>query len=66
MPASQNKPVAGAIGGLGAMNSNTGPQKVSAHCMEFPENETDKFYVGAEDFSLYQCNLHSESRVHIE
>jgi len=36
------------------------------HCMEFPENETDKFYVGAEDFNLYQCNLHSESRVHIE
>mmetsp|Transcript_2586 Transcript_2586/g.4337 ORF Transcript_2586/g.4337 Transcript_2586/m.4337 type:complete len:224 (+) Transcript_2586:1293-1964(+) len=27
--------------------------------MEFPEDETDKFYVGAEDNNLYQVNLHS-------
>lgn len=27
--------------------------------MEFPEEETDKFYVGAEDNNLYQVNLHS-------
>ena len=27
--------------------------------MEFPEEETDKFYVGAEDYKLYQVNLHS-------
>ena len=34
--------------------------------MEFPEGETDKFYIGAEDFNLYQCNLHSETKTHVE
>ena len=34
--------------------------------MEFAEGETDKFVVGAEDFNIYQCNLHSESKVHVE
>ena len=34
--------------------------------MEFPENETNKFFVGAEDFNLYQCIIHSESKIHIE
>jgi hypothetical protein len=34
--------------------------------VKFPENETDKFFVGSEDFNLYQCNLHSESKFHIE
>ena len=38
----------------------------AVHCMDFPENDTDKFYVGSEDFNLYQCNLHSESKIHIE
>jgi dynein intermediate chain len=39
---------------------------VPVHCVKFPENETDKFFVGSEDFNLYQCNLHSESKFHIE
>jgi hypothetical protein len=29
--------------------------------MEFPEDETDKFYVGAEDYNIYQANLHSSN-----
>mmetsp|Transcript_27434 Transcript_27434/g.20585 ORF Transcript_27434/g.20585 Transcript_27434/m.20585 type:complete len:139 (-) Transcript_27434:220-636(-) len=34
--------------------------------MDFPEEETDKFYVGSEDFSVYQCNLHSQNQNHID
>jgi dynein intermediate chain len=26
--------------------------------MDFPEGETDKFYVGSDDFGVYQCNFH--------
>ncbi len=52
--------------GASASASTTAKPMASVHCMEFPENETDKFFVGAEDFNLYQCNLHSESRIHIE
>ena len=26
--------------------------------MEFPEDDTDKFYVGSEDYNIYQANLH--------
>jgi hypothetical protein len=33
--------------------------KVRVNCLEFPEDETDKFYIGAEDNNLYQVNLHS-------
>ena len=29
--------------------------------MEFPEEETDKFYVGAEDHNIYQANLHTNT-----
>lgn len=29
--------------------------------MEFPEEESDKFYVGAEDYNIYQANLHMSS-----
>ena len=26
--------------------------------MEFPEDDTDKFYIGSEDYNIYQANLH--------
>ena len=29
--------------------------------MEFPEDETDKFYIGAEDYNIYQANLHASN-----
>lgn len=29
--------------------------------MQFPEEETDKFYVGAEDYNIYQANLHKST-----
>ena len=52
----------GAGAGAGAstaMSSTTQKNTIFAHCMQFPEGESDKFFVGAEDFNLYQCNLHS-------
>ena len=27
--------------------------KVPAYCIEFPEGDSDKFFVGAEDYTLY-------------
>ena len=30
--------------------------------MDFPEDETDKFYIGSEDYSIYQGNLHSQNQ----
>ena len=33
--------------------------------MDFPEEETDKFYVGSEDYNIYQGNLHSQTQSHI-
>ena len=30
--------------------------------MDFPEDETDKFYIGAEDYNMYQGNLHTTSQ----
>jgi hypothetical protein len=35
--------------------------KTRVNTLEFPEDETDKFYVGAEDNNLYQVNLHSST-----
>ena len=32
---------------------------VRINSLEFPEDETDKFYVGAEDCNIYQGNMHS-------
>ena len=29
--------------------------------LEFPEDETDKFYVGCEDYNIYEANLHSSN-----
>jgi hypothetical protein len=26
--------------------------------MDFPEGESDKFFVGSDDFGIYQCNFH--------
>jgi len=34
--------------------------------MDFEEDETDKFFVGTEDYNLYQGNLHSTSGHHID
>ena len=52
----------------GSISSSTASNKQSAtaHCVDFPEGETDKFFVGAEDFNIYQCNLHSETKNHVE
>jgi dynein intermediate chain len=34
---------------------------VRVNTMEFPEEESDKFYVGAEDYNIYQAHLHMSS-----
>lgn len=47
-------------------NTSSNKQSATAHCLDFPEGETDKFFIGAEDFNIYQCNLHSESKNHVE
>lgn len=39
---------------------------LNVQCMDFEEDETDKFYVGTEDYNLYQGNLHSTSSHHID
>jgi hypothetical protein len=33
---------------------------VHAHCMDFPEGEVDKFYVGSEDYNIYEGMLHQQ------
>ena len=47
-------------------STSSNKQSATAHCLDFPEGETDKFFIGAEDFNIYQCNLHSESKNHVE
>ena len=50
--------MASAVGSAiaGRLNMGAGNQSkvnVTASCMQFAENETDRYYVGAEDFQLY-------------
>jgi dynein intermediate chain, cytosolic len=40
-------------------HGNQGDQKMLyINSMEFPEEETDKFFVGSEDYNIYQANAH--------
>ena len=34
---------------------------INTSCMDFPEDETDKFYIGSEDYNVYGCSLHSNN-----
>lgn len=34
---------------------------IKINTMEFPEDETDKFFTGADDYNIYQGNLHSSN-----
>jgi len=36
-------------------------QPINVHCLDFPEEETNTFYVGSEDFNVYAANLHAQS-----
>ena len=40
--------------------SDTQTKPINAHCLSFAEGEQETFYVGSEDFSIYQCNLRTE------
>jgi hypothetical protein len=58
-----------ASGGPGKESVSSSSQDsphVNAICMDFPEDETDKFYVGSEDYNIYECNLHSQAQSHID
>jgi hypothetical protein len=37
----------------GPAGSSTDSHTINAHCMDFPEDETDKLYIGAEDYNIY-------------
>ncbi len=37
-------------------------QNINVHCIDFPEEETNTFYAGSEDYNIYQANLHQSSR----
>ena len=50
----------------GASGSSSESQIINAHCMDFPEDETDKLYIGAEDYNIYQANIHSQSGSHVD
>ena len=46
----------------GAQNAQNNEQTmIRVNTMEFPEEESDKFYVGAEDYKIYQANLHKSN-----
>lgn len=34
---------------------------VNAHCLDFVEGESEKFFVGSEDFNIYSCTMPRES-----
>jgi dynein intermediate chain len=34
---------------------------INVHTLDFPEEETNSFYVGAEDYNIYQANLHTNA-----
>ena len=36
-----------------ASSTSSNKQSAAAHCLDFPEGETDKFFIGAEDFNIY-------------
>ena len=38
-------------------------QAIYAHCLDFTEGEQEYFYVGSEDFNIYQCNQRQEGSV---
>lgn len=38
---------------------NNDQAMIRINSMEFPEDETYNFYVGSEDYKIYQANLHS-------
>lgn len=51
------------FGGAGPGAQSSGEtMSVNTSCMDFPEDETDKFYIGSEDFNIYGCNLHSNNQ----
>ena len=46
---------------LGSANENKLP--IYAHALDFTEGEQEVFYVGSEDFNIYQCNKGQEGLV---
>ena len=38
-------------------------QPIFAHCLDFTEGEQEYFYVGSEDFNIYQCKMREEEMI---
>jgi hypothetical protein len=39
--------------GIAGQTGTTEIHNINANCMDFPEDETDKLYLGAEDYNIY-------------
>eukprot|EP00343_Euplotes_focardii_P000605 CAMPEP_0205799994 /NCGR_PEP_ID=MMETSP0205-20121125/1493_1 /ASSEMBLY_ACC=CAM_ASM_000278 /TAXON_ID=36767 /ORGANISM="Euplotes focardii, Strain TN1" /LENGTH=202 /DNA_ID=CAMNT_0053062319 /DNA_START=59 /DNA_END=663 /DNA_ORIENTATION=- len=42
------------------LTSNT--NELPVHCIDFPEGETNKFYIGSEDSNIYQAKIHTKKQ----
>jgi dynein intermediate chain len=38
-----------------------GYKEIAGHCVAFPENETNKFFMGSEDGLIVQSQLHNST-----
>ena len=47
--------------GIGGQSENR--NQIYAHSLDFTEGEQEYFYVGAEDYNIYQCNHRQEGEV---
>jgi hypothetical protein len=55
----------GGVGSAGLASSQTQYEQIGVTSMDFPEGESDKFFVGSDDFGIYQCNFHQSNDQHI-
>ena len=59
----QNDATTGAQPILTSQSQADNKMPIYAHCMDFTDGEQETFYVGSEDFNIYQCNIKSETLV---
>lgn len=50
-----------AAGGHGVSWQDNQAPSIRCNTMDFPEDETDKFYVGADNYNIYQASLHASN-----
>jgi hypothetical protein len=37
-------------------------QEMNVHCIDFPEGETNQFYIGSEDSNIYEAKIHTKKQ----